>query len=64
MVPWLGWFKDLGAALRCDCKAGSWGEGDGEVDLIARNETAAVGKEEKKRDIRRMERGFGGGSDV
>lgn len=30
------------------------------MDLVAGNETATVGKEEKERDRRRMERGCGG----
>jgi len=40
---WGGRFEDLGAALRCECQAGGGVEADGEGDVVAGDEAAAVG---------------------
>ena len=42
--------KDFGAALGCYCEAGGRVEVDGEGDVVAGDEAAAVGKEEKEGD--------------
>lgn len=45
-----GRFEDFGAALGCYCKAGGRVEADGEGDVVAGDEAAAVGEEEEEGD--------------
>ena len=42
--------EDLGAALGCDCEAGGGVEADGEGNMVAGDEAAAVGEEEEEGD--------------
>ena len=44
-------FEDLGAALGCDCETGARVEVDGEVDVVAGYEAAAISEEEEQRDF-------------
>ena len=43
-----GRFEDFGAALGCYCEAGGGVEVDGEGDVVAGDEAAAVGEEEEE----------------
>ncbi len=43
-------FEDFGAALGCYCEAGRGVEVDGEGDVVAGDEAAAVGEEEEEGD--------------
>ncbi len=46
----VGRFEDFGTALGCDCEAGGGVEADGEGDVVAGDEAAAVGEEEEEGD--------------
>ena len=45
-----GRFEDFGAALCCYCEAGGRVEAEGEGDVVAGDEAAAVGEEEEEGD--------------
>ena len=45
-----GGFEDFGAALCCYCEAGGRVEAEGEGDVVAGDEAAAVGEEEEEGD--------------
>lgn len=42
-----GRFEDLGAPLSCDCQTCTLVQTDGEIDMVASYEAAAVGEEEE-----------------
>lgn len=46
-----GRFEDLGAALSRGCQTCARVKADGEIDVVARYEAAAVGEEEEEGDV-------------